>query len=151
MEWRKIPGYDNYEVSSSGEVRGKLGDMCQKDLRGYRRIGLRNGTSQKNFFVHRLVALAFIPEIPDKPYVDHINGNKSDNRVENLRWVTGSENKLNSNTPQKPGKFPRHIRIRDRPRPYEVTIVRGRKIVYQKCFKTLSEAIEARDTYLNAL
>lgn len=151
-EWKKITGYENYEISSFGRVRGKRGIMAQTDNRGYRRVGLRDGTKQQSFTVHRLVALSFIPAVPGKPYVDHINGDKTDNIINNLRWVNGSENKLNPNTPQKPGKFPhRNIRILDRPSPYGVTIVRNRTIVFHKCFKTLPEAIEARDCYLNNL
>lgn len=76
-----------YEVSDKGNVKinGKLVDFSNKP--SYYRIG--------GFSVHRAVAELFIPNPENKPCVDHINTNKYDNRKENLRWVTYSENMLN--------------------------------------------------------
>ena len=68
-------------------------------LNGYHQVGLSG--SRKTAFVHRLVAEAFLPNPENKPCVDHINGNRADNRIENLRWVTHKENCNNPNTKYK--------------------------------------------------
>jgi hypothetical protein len=94
-EWRPIKGHeDKYEVSSEGRVRSynkktKTHLILKSfNYKGYHRIYLR-GKSPR---VHRLVAETFIPNIHNKPEVNHINCIKIDNRVENLEWCTRSEN-----------------------------------------------------------
>ena len=70
--------------------------LKQDTNHGYKRICLYNSCGEdKKWFVHRLVAEAFIPNPENKPYIDHINTIRDDNRVENLRWVTASENQRN--------------------------------------------------------
>lgn len=96
--WKEIKGYEGlYEVSSEGRVRGliKGNYLTFKDSSGYQRVGLCIHSKQKWFLVHRLVAQAFIPNPDEKPEVDHINCDRCDNRVENLRWVTSKENNNN--------------------------------------------------------
>ena len=93
--WKTIIEYPNYEVSSEGRVRntktGRVLRPCtNKD--GYQRVGLRLNGGQNRILIHRLVAHSFIPNLENKPQVNHINGIKTDNRVENLEWSTNSEN-----------------------------------------------------------
>lgn len=81
---------DNIYISNMGNVRGR---KVSNRGDGYLRISYKN----KNYRVHRLVAELFIPNTENKPQVDHINRNRSDNRVQNLRWATHSENQKNKN------------------------------------------------------
>lgn len=93
MEWKKINGYPRYSVSSLGEVRNDDTGAFLKAVKaknGYLRLMLTPGRVNKS--VHRLVAEAFIPNPNNKPYINHINGDKTDNRVDNLEWCTQSEN-----------------------------------------------------------
>lgn len=60
--------------------------------KGYAQVGLHSNGRQKDFFVHRLVAVAFIPNIKRKPEVNHIDENKANNCASNLQWVTSKEN-----------------------------------------------------------
>ena len=63
-----------------------------KTKEGYMRVCLYKDGKVKKFYVHRLLAIAFIPNPENKPCIDHINGIRDDNRLENLRWVTYKEN-----------------------------------------------------------
>lgn len=95
VEWRKIKGYEKYSVSNTGLVRndltGKIMLPCTT-RKGYLRLNLTENGTQKNRLVHRLVAQAFVPNPNNLEVVDHINGIKDDNRVENLQWLTSQDN-----------------------------------------------------------
>lgn len=93
--WKTIIEYPNYEVSNQGNVRNRVTGRVLKQCKvgGYLKVGLREGKlKQKQITVHRLVACAFLPNPDSKPCVNHIDGNKHNNQVDNLEWVSYSEN-----------------------------------------------------------
>ena len=107
-EWVPIKGFENlYEVSNRGNVKsiptitynsngrpytrkGRLLKPASKN--GYKRVILFSKSKQKSYLVHRLVALSFIENPDNKPYINHIDGDPSNNILENLEWCTPKEN-----------------------------------------------------------
>lgn len=90
--WRPVCGYD-YEVSSLGRVRSPRGlKTLTKALNGYLVVGLWRGNKGWVPCVHALVAAAFIGPRPEGLHVNHIDGNKTNNRAENLEYVTLAQN-----------------------------------------------------------
>lgn len=95
--WKKII-YNkittDYSVSDNGEVRKDTTNRLMKlqIQQGYSHVTIQINRKPKRFRVHRLVAEAFIPNPDGKPYVNHIDGNRQNNSVTNLEWVTPAEN-----------------------------------------------------------
>jgi len=97
-EYKQIIDFENYEVSNLGNVRNiKTGKILKPriDRDGYYQVCLCKDKKKKTPKIHRLVAESFIENPENKPCVDHINNDKLDNNVENLRWATLNENQYN--------------------------------------------------------
>lgn len=101
--WKDIKEYEGiYKISNLGNLQSRAKNKNWKLLKsnyghyGYLTVGLYKNKKASNFRVNRLVAEAFLPNPKEKPVVNHINGIKWDNRVENLEWVTYSENGLHA-------------------------------------------------------
>lgn len=104
--WRAVCGYEGlYEINEDGAIRSLPRNGTVKEPRliksrvhktGYLYCCLNKNGNQKNYQVHRLVALAFIPNLDNKPQVNHKDGNKLNNNITNLEWVTAHENSVHS-------------------------------------------------------
>ena len=96
-EWKDIKNFSNYEVFNMGNVRNKTTGYILKGRKcknGYVQVCIKNDETNKfiNQYIHRLVALAFLDKPEQKNAVNHIDGDKTNNTLENLEWVTDSEN-----------------------------------------------------------
>jgi hypothetical protein len=143
-EWRNVVGYENlYEVSNLGRIRSLNRKVFRKHWtgvdshmvykgkmipfwvtpKGYFRLTLNKDSKKSNHLVHRLVANAFIPKIEGKELINHKNGVKSDNRVENLEWVTNQENIIHA---YQNGLFKKDLQTEDAKYPQTKVISKGR-------------------------
>lgn len=123
-EWRNIPEYEGlYAISNLGRVKSLARIVKRKDgtrqkyetrilrhhisNKGYHQVELRKNSRSKYPLIHRLVAEVFIENPDNKPQVNHIDGNKGNNRIDNLEWVTSSENAIHA--------FKNHLRTPNGP------------------------------------
>ena len=143
-EWKDV---HRYKVSNLGNVKSLYGDKLLKpdiDTDGYAIVRLHNKAGsvkrKTKIPVSRMVALAFIPNPDNKPTVDHIDRDKSNNNVINLRWATMSEQN-NNRAHRLPRTGERYITTRG-------DIFRVVIPGFEKTFKTLEEAVRARDKFL---
>lgn len=148
--FKEIPGHENYMITKDGVVFSKKRNIIMKqrtDIDGYKTICIDG----KNKKISRLVALTYIPNPQNKPQVDHIDGNKTNNSVENLQWVTAKENSLKRNKQmkvnKKKGAFHKNKGIFFVDNRYRVMVGR----IYCGMYKTLEEALEVRDKKVKEL
>lgn len=102
MKWKILKENENYSINEKGEIKNNitkkiLSPSINKDS-GYYQIDLWKNNKSRKYTLHRLVASNFIPNLENKPTVDHIDGNRLNNDISNLRWATYSEQNSRFNT-----------------------------------------------------
>lgn len=172
-EWKTIEINQNYEISNLGRIRNKRTNYILKPHTrpdGYCSVLVLTGFKKySRVYIHRLVAKYFIPNPLNKPYINHKDFNPRNNCIDNLEWVTQSENNLWSserisksakNKIIKPSyrekmskrqtkirEYPTYIYKTDNLYRFRLRGKNGRKMV-DKAFKTLEEAVEFKKQWL---
>lgn len=97
VRWQRVDGWSGYEVSDCGQIRSRRGVMRPfKNDKGYLVVRLSDGTRRKMARVHRLVAVAFVPNPNGFPEVNHLDGDKANPSASNLEWTTPLGNRLHA-------------------------------------------------------
>lgn len=119
-QWQEIPGLNNYYISTNGKIKNKTGKILKTHINhnGYEIITITTGSAKDgtrkniNKRVHRLVLETFKPIDNSEDYdVNHINRNKTDNRLENLEWCSHSENLYWKEKPDSPGRSSKKVKV----------------------------------------
>ena len=158
-EYREIEGYDGkYIINNQGDIISNYTDIFVKQrLRknGYLDVGLHKNGHTERLLTHRLIGQCFIPNPNNLPTIDHIDGDRTNNHVSNLRWADYNLQALNRKYVVD-SEFPNHISYTGDKKSYDVRIQRGGKYFGRKQFKvsdenSLEDAIEYRNTLYKRL
>jgi len=151
MEGKYIEGYGkDYKICKNGDVISYIkyeeGKILKPHINthGYLYVGLYKNKKQKHFRIHRLIALHFIDNPNNYQCVDHINQNKTDNRIENLRWINHSGNSRNR---KNQGKNLKGVYFDKKKNKFRATITIDYKSKHLGLFDT---ELEANKAYMKA-
>jgi len=149
-EFKKIDGFERYSVSNFGNIRNDLTGRIMKlkiNSEGYYKLNLR--TSEKKpksqtKTVHRLVALAFIPNPDNKPFIDHVDNNQLNNHTSNLRWATPAENSYNMKISKNNTSGYKGVRFNSRDKKWVAKIRHKGKSIHIGSYEFKEDSIKAR-------
>lgn len=149
----EIPNFPNYLIYRDGRVWGVKRRKFLKpwyDKDKYTKYTLCKNGKVKTFFLHRLLGLTFIPNPNNKPCIDHIDRNRQNNNLDNLRWATIQENALNHRVK---GKIKQRFIIYSREGSLKIHIRINGKSMFEKASKnwTLEQAVNVRNIALKFL
>ncbi len=144
----EVKDFERYIIYPNGDIKNsKTGRFLKPSYsRDYQKVTLYKKNTRKQFQVHTLVALYYLENRNQYTEVDHIDRNPKNNNVENLRWVSRSENLLNTGVSKNNKLGLKHIFVRNIKggNTYYLFQIRG---TIQKCFKDLQECIEFRNEF----
>jgi len=139
-EWKIIDNYKNYQISNLGNVKNiKTNKLLTPYLHnaGYYKVDLCENYKRNKYYIHRLIAISFIPNPNNLQEVDHIDKNKSNNSINNLRWITHNNNAYNQN--KKKNSTSKYRGVSKGNNAWVVTIKINGKQNYLGTFKTEEE------------
>ena len=139
----EVQGYPNYVIYEDGRVWSKKTNRILKQTfmtSGYKRVHLCNHPIKNQLSVHRLVAIHFIPNPLNKPHVHHEDGNKLNNHVSNLRWLTHIEN-LNEYKSIRGLSNHRGISYCNRDKNWRYGKIYHKKHIFARVFKSKTDAL----------
>jgi hypothetical protein len=149
--WVEIEGYPGYEVSPFGRVlNSNTGLVLQPGIsNGYPKINLCGNNKKKKYSIHRLVANAFINNPENKRCVDHIDNNRTNNHVTNLRWASYEENSMNRSIGKYNTSGYKGVRFYKSRKKWKARITVDGIQIHIGYYKTLDEAVQARKDRAN--
>ena len=150
-EYIEIKGYDNYAISNFGNVLNiTTGDFLKYNMgsNGYYQIRLSKNGIVTTYSLHQLLAKHFIPNPKLCPCVDHIDRDKTNNSISNLRWVTHQENMLNKTKRQNCSSIYKGVHFNKKSKKWECQIKIDNKKKYLGLFETELEAGRAFNNYV---
>ena len=150
-EFKKIEEYENYEISNMGNVRNTKTNRIlkpRKNSDGYYIVNLYKDRNRKSFYIHRLIAYAFIPNPQHLTDIDHIDRTKTNNSITNLRWVSHSNNCRNRPKKQNASSKFMGVCFDKANGKYVARININNKLIHIGYYEKEEDAAKARDAYV---